>query len=165
MNKAMCAALAALNLGLAADASAQSAAVANSRCAGPSYRQFDFWIGKWNVYTPDGNKVGENVIEPIAGGCALLEHWTAATKGFTGKSLNSFDASDGQWHQTWVDASGSRLDIAGVGGDGKMTLASKTQRITWTANADGSVRQLWESWDAATNAWTTAFDGRYVKMS
>ena len=36
------------------------------------------------------------------------------------------------------------------------------QRITWTPNADGSVRQLWEAADAK-GAWTVAFDGRYTK--
>ncbi len=165
MNKSLCAGIVTMATLILAggNAGAQSAAPDAAPCKGASYRQFDFWIGKWDVYTPDGNKVGANVIEPIAGGCALLETWTTP-RGFSGKSLNIFDASDRQWHQTWVDSSGSRLDIAGIGGDGKMALASKTQRITWTANADGSVRQLWESWDASKNAWTTAFDGKYVRM-
>jgi hypothetical protein len=44
------------------------------------------------------------------------------------------------------------------GKDGKSTK----HRITWTPNADGSVRQLWESTDAA-GQWTTAFDGRYTR--
>ena len=43
-------------------------------CAGPSHRGFDFWIGTWDVFLPDGSKAGENVVEPIAGGCALLEN-------------------------------------------------------------------------------------------
>ncbi len=165
MNKALCAAVAAVAAGAitaSTNLSAQSPPANAAPCQGASYHQFDFWIGKWNVYAPDGRKVGENVIEPIAGGCALLENWTAA-KGFSGKSLNSFDANDQQWHQTWVDSSGSRLEIAGTGGGGKMALASKTQRIAWTTNADGSVRQLWESWDASKNAWVVAFDGRYVR--
>ena len=36
------------------------------------------------------------------------------------------------------------------------------QRITWTPNKDGSVRQLWE----ATNAkgeWVVSFDGKYTR--
>ena len=36
------------------------------------------------------------------------------------------------------------------------------QRITWTPNADGSVRQLWEV-AGANDEWTIVFDGRYTK--
>ena len=115
------------------------------------------------MFAPDGTKVGSSVIEPIANGCALLEHWKPVGPG-SGKSLNSFDRRDGQWHQSWVDASGGRLDLVGTGGDGTMRLAASGQRITWTANADGSVRQLWESWDPKADAWKVAFDGRYVKL-
>ncbi len=148
-------------MGLAAlcVAGAAHAQPAPSRaCAGPSHRGFDFWVGTWDVYLPDGSKAGENVIEAIAGGCALLENWTGA-KGFDGKSLNVFDAKDERWHQFWVDASGTRLELVGSAGPGTMALASTTQRITWTANADGSVRQYWESWDDKTKAWVAMFDG------
>ena len=37
------------------------------------HRQFDFWIGRWDVFQPDGKKAGENLIEPILGGCPLLK--------------------------------------------------------------------------------------------
>jgi hypothetical protein len=36
------------------------------------------------------------------------------------------------------------------------------QRITWTPNADGSVRQLWETADSK-GAWSVVFDGTYTK--
>jgi hypothetical protein len=35
-------------------------------------------------------------------------------------------------------------------------------RITWIPNANGSVRQHWESTDAQ-GQWTTAFDGTYTR--
>jgi hypothetical protein len=35
-------------------------------------------------------------------------------------------------------------------------------RISWTPNADGSVRQHWESTDAK-GQWSTAFDGSYTR--
>jgi hypothetical protein len=37
------------------------------------------------------------------------------------------------------------------------------QRITWAPQADGSVRQLWESSKDGGRTWSTAFDGKYVK--
>jgi hypothetical protein len=35
-------------------------------------------------------------------------------------------------------------------------------RMSWTPNADGSVRQHWES-TGANGEWTTAFDGLYTR--
>ena len=35
-------------------------------------------------------------------------------------------------------------------------------RITWTPNANGTVRQHWESTDAK-GEWSTAFDGLYTR--
>jgi hypothetical protein len=167
MNKAWIAAAALA----AAGAQAQPAAPAN--CAGPEYRQFDFWIGHWDVYGPAGKKVGENIIEPFAGGCGLAEHWTG-TGGVTGRSLNMYDASDRQWHQVWVDSSGSRLLLDGQFSDGKMVLGSDgpnpakpgttlRQQITWSVNPDASVRQLWRTSTDGGKTWTTAFDGKYIK--
>ena len=135
-------------------------------CQSAEYRQFDFWIGTWDVFQPNGQKAGENRIEPISGGCALLENWSGRG-GFTGKSLNIYDSTDKRWHQTWVDSSGSLLMIAGGLVDKRMVLGSQAgdahQRITWTPNDDGSVRQFWESSADAGKTWTVLFDGKYVR--
>jgi hypothetical protein len=37
------------------------------------------------------------------------------------------------------------------------------QRITWTKNADATLRQLWESSTDGGKTWTVAFDGLYRK--
>ncbi|CAN5170593.1 hypothetical protein BH11PSE14_BH11PSE14_24070 [soil metagenome] len=62
-------------------------------CASAEHRQFDFWLGDWQVF-----------------------------------------------------------DKTGV---------VQRERITWTPNADGSVRQFWESSSDDGKRWTTAFDGLY----
>src|ERR1700741_5316479 len=53
----------------------------------PERHRFDFWIGEWDVTTPDGKPAGSSVIESVSGGCALLENWTSRSGG-RGKSLN-----------------------------------------------------------------------------
>ncbi len=142
-------------------------------CQAAEHRQFDFWIGRWDVFQPDGKQAGENLIEPIQGGCALRETWQGRG-GFTGTSLNSFEAADGRWHQTWVDNQGGRLELAGRLQGRAMVLSSVgpnpdkpgttlTQRIAWTPADDGSVRQLWETSEDGGTTWSTAFDGKYVK--
>ncbi len=142
-------------------------------CEAPEHRQFDFWVGRWDVYGPKGRKAGENRIEAIADGCALLEQWTGSG-GFTGKSLNIYDAGDRRWHQTWVDSSGTLLVLTGGLVERSMVMSGVTpspsdpsksvqQRITWTPDADGSVRQLWETSADDGRSWTVVFDGRYVR--
>ena len=58
-------------------ASANTAASAAARCDAAVRRQFDFWVGDWSV-TVGGQPAGDNRIEKILGGCALLENWTGA---------------------------------------------------------------------------------------
>lgn len=140
-------------------------------CGSPEHRQFDFWVGEWSV-TQAGKTAGTNRIERILDGCALLESWTGAS-GYRGNSLNFYDAARQRWHQTWIDTSGLALALDGELAQGSMVLAGTrldpaTQRtvhdrITWTPNPDGTVRQLWEtSTDGKT--WSTAFDGLYSRV-
>ena len=142
-------------------------------CSASEYRQFDFWIGSWDVYEPGDKLAGRNDIESIAGGCALLENW-AGRGGFTGKSLNTWDSERRRWHQTWTDSAGSLLLLeGGLDGD-RMVLGSEAadaagvpgavrQRIAWSRQADGSVRQLWETSTDGGKTWSVVFDGRYVR--
>ena len=131
-------------------------------CQTPEHRQFDFWVGEWNVTTPDGRVAGTNRITSIAGGCALLEEWAGA-KGMTGKSLNIYDASRKVWHQTWVDSSGSLLQIEGSFSGAAMKMGNASNRITWTPLDGGGVRQVWEQSKDGGKTWATVFDGRYSR--
>ena len=139
-------------------------------CDAPEHRQFDFWIGEWEVRTPDGKLAGNNRITRAYGGCVLQERYDTG-RGYSGESLNTYDAARKVWHQTWVDTSGTLLLLeGGLRGD-SMVLEGQTvdasravtrHRITWSPQSDGGVRQHWESTDAK-GQWTTAFDGHYRK--
>ncbi|HET9251794.1 MAG TPA: hypothetical protein VFP58_06720 [Candidatus Eisenbacteria bacterium] len=146
---------------------------AKRSCAAPEFHQFDFWIGTWEVRTPDGKIAGTNRIEPILDGCVLQETWRGA-KGLQGSSLNMYVPATKQWHQTWMDQQGTLLLLDGSFRDGAMVMTGEApsatkpgttarQRITWTPAKDGSLRQLWEtSEDGKT--WTAVFDGRYTRI-
>jgi hypothetical protein len=138
-------------------------------CDAAEHRAFDFWLGSWDVSLPDGRAAGTNRIERTAGGCALIEHWQG-TGGFVGTSLNWYDRDDARWHQVWVDGTGGTLVLAGARDGERMVLTSlpaagerTRQRIAWSPQADGSVRQHWETSDDAGATWRTVFDGRYVR--
>ena len=144
--------------------------LAATACDAPAHRAFDFWLGEWQVRTPDGKLAGVNRIEREYGGCVLHERYTTG-RGYSGESLNIYDTSRKRWHQTWVDTSGTLLLLEGDLRDGRMVLEGQTtgadaqvtrHRITWTPNLDGTVRQFWESTDAK-GEWSTAFDGLYTR--
>ena len=131
---------------------------------------FDFWIGDWEVFGPQGKQAGTNTITSMFGNGMLHEHWHGKG-GVEGRSINAYDEARGVWHQTWMDATGGVLLLDGGLRDGAMVLEGRAangedpsvmerQRITWTH--DGTeVRQLWESSADDGATWTVAFDGRY----
>jgi hypothetical protein len=143
-------------------------------CAAPARRQFDFWLGEWDVHEPDGRLAGRNRIVSILDGCALNESWEG-TSGHRGTSFNIYDAARGVWHQTWVDSRGALLLLDGGLQTDAMVLEGSApsptdptttvrHRISWSqmAGDPDRVRQHWEtSSDGMT--WQTVFDGRYVR--
>lgn len=144
-------------------------------CSSQKHRQFDFWIGDWNV-TSAGQQAGTNSIYPIHKGCALQENWQGAGEGgLSGTSFNIYDQANDKWHQTWIDSSGTLLELDGGLVDGVMVLSGRRpkrdgsglalHRISWTPNEDGSVRQYWEASEDDGHSWSVLFDGLYVKQS
>lgn len=155
---------------LAAPALAQSPPP--SPCSSPEHRQFDFWLGEWEVRGPAGKVAGTNRIARAFGGCVLHEQYDTG-RGYSGSSFNIYDAGRGRWHQTWVDSSGLLLQLDGGLVDGRMVMEGETvgtdgartrHRITWTPNPDGTVRQLWESTNAA-GEWQVTFNGKYTRLA
>jgi hypothetical protein len=144
-------------------------------CSRPEHRQFDFWIGDWDVTRPDGRPAGTNRIRSIHGGCALQEEWSGAS-GSTGTSLNAYDVVSGRWHQTWIGNDGVLLKLNGSMKDGAMELTGVTtgangtqtlQRIRWTplAGTPPRVRQLWERSTDGGRTWRVVFDGMYRRRA
>jgi hypothetical protein len=132
-------------------------------CSDPGYRQFDFWVGDWEVIGPDGQLLGRNRITSVLNGCSLLENWQSVS-GVAGISINTYSPANGKWLQTWVDASGTLLLLAGTITDGSMVMtdAAGANRITWTPLEGGNVRQLWEVTRDGGETWTVTFDGVYT---
>jgi len=130
--------------------------------------QFDFWIGEWTVTTATGKLAGTSRIEPVAGGFGLLENWRGA-KGSTGKSLNAYNPATKQWKQFWVGVGGTLELTGGLDARGRMVLTGESStpkgsvlnRITWTPNNDGTVRQRWEQSADNGTTWETVFNGLY----
>ena len=118
-------------------------------------RQFDFWVGEWDVFDPAGRHVGRSRIDLIPGGRVVLENWTG-DGGVVGTSTNFFDALSGHCHQVWVDALGGVLRFEGQFIDGALRYTGETplpdgarqlERLTFTPVEGGRVHQFWEDLD------------------
>ena len=107
--------------------------------------------------------------------CVLQENWTSANPAYSGTSYNFYDSQEQQWRQIWVDNQATNLKLFGKYNGKAMVMRSELlpapnggtmiNRITWTPNEKGDVRQHWEvSGDNGKN-WQTAFDGMYKKKT
>ena len=145
---------------------------ANPCMTDPKAREFDFWLGEWDVYvTGTKNIAGHNKIELSSGGCALLENWDSNAS--SGKSLNFIDPATGKWRQTWVGsyAHGSQDFTHGEYKDGAMRFVfegtSNGQkfigRFIFFNEKPGQVRQFNETSTDGGKTWVTAYDFTYVR--
>jgi hypothetical protein len=84
-------------------------------------RQFDFWIGSWDIQQrilgADGGWLmfpGKTSVSSALGGAALIEHWHGTVQFFwegmnspsvmEGLSVRAFDEESGEWEIHWMDS-------------------------------------------------------------
>jgi hypothetical protein len=153
----------------ASQTSAPSGPAPNPCTSNADRHRFDFWVGEWQVTTPDGNVVGSSSVQSMAGGCGLLENWTASN-GTTGQSLNAFNPVAKQWQQYWVGQGGAVTEYReSEWHDGSLSLVARRpaapgqplQRLTFTPVNDSTVRQHGELSKDGGSTWTTAYDLYY----
>ncbi|MBA3896989.1 MAG: hypothetical protein H0X36_07610 [Sphingomonadaceae bacterium] len=158
----------------AAASTAAAPPAASRRCDKPEYRQFDFWVGHWDVFDAhDKSRAGESVIEKLYDGCALRENWRDPQ--LSGGSLNAYGAADGKWRQTWIDSAGLWREFVGGMDGANMVLIwhhpsrampgrIAQERMTFTPLPDGSVRQhMDQTADGAT--WVEGYDYIYRRAA
>jgi hypothetical protein len=144
-------------------------------CATPQHRQFDFWVGSWDVYPTGANTlVAHSLIERRYNGCAIRENWMPL-QGQGGGSFSAWrpgaGAGTGNWRQTWVDSSGAWVEFTG-GMDGEaMVLTGPWAgvangrdgivRMRYSREANGAVRQFGQVSTDNGATWANSFDFTY----
>ena len=134
-----------------------------------NYRQFDFWLGEWDVYASN-QKIAESSITNTNGNCGILENWRPIGSN-GGNSISYYDNTDKTWKQNWVAGGNvSHYEQPKTATDGDMLMIAKGNnvwfRMTWYYNKDDdSVRQVQESSSDKGQTWTKAFDGLYKRKS
>lgn len=89
-------------------------------CNSPEVRQFDFWLGDWdidqNILQADGTWLelsAKTHVEKDLEGCALIEHWEGKVQFFWegmkkpepmhGLSVRAYDPESNRWRIHWMD--------------------------------------------------------------
>lgn len=141
----------------------------------PESRQFDFWLGSWDLtWGEDGR--GTNVVSKILDGQVVQEQFTGEpSTPYYGLSLSVYDGQAGCWQQTWVDSQGAYLDFRGgwEADSARMVLSRPAvvdgqpvrQRMVWYNITADSLEWCWErsADDGAT--WQTLWHIRYRRRA
>ena len=139
----------------------------------PEARQFDFWVGDWAVFAPNGQRLGTNRVEKSLRGCALIENWTDGS-GREGKSISTFNAVRKVWRQLWVSDNGTVTDYTEGRLEGtalhflarfrNATGDSVLQRMVLPAVHRDTVRQIIDSSTDRGRTWSPAWVGIYARQ-
>jgi len=146
---------------------------ASHRCtSGPEYRQFDFWIGDWNVVTTQAEQpAGASSIQSILNNCVVLENWTGGAGG-TGKSFNIYNSTTKKWEQIWVDSSGNLMKFEGVLNNGVMDYYGDAvgpngvlmkRHLQFFNQGPDKVRQFSQHSTDGGKTWTIEYDLTYLR--
>jgi hypothetical protein len=133
----------------------------------PEYRQFDYWLGEWDVEVSGapGASTSTSSIQLILDQCVVFENYTAGN--YTGKSFSSWVAADKEWKQHYVDSGGTSSDWSGHLDNGRMVFLSRgaggLQRMTYSKEGPDRVRQFIEASSDDGKTWSPTFDGMYVR--
>jgi len=147
-------------------------------CDTPESHQFDFWVGKWEVHPNGADKIiAHSLIEKKYTGCAVRENWMPLGKEVNGGggSLSLYDPKRKQWRQTWIDSTGTRVDLDGDFANGVMSITGlwanfagpgkdALVRMNYQNQPDGQVRQWAEASSDNGKSWQKTFDFLYRRV-
>jgi hypothetical protein len=146
-------------------------------CAEPEQKQFEFWVGEWDLTWPGNNPGqtdhGTNSVQRILEGCIVQENFSGAeAMHLRGQSVSIFDASARKWKQTWVDNEGAYLDFVGEFKDGQMVLAREAirpdgtkalQRMVFKNITHEEFDWSWEASKDGGKSWTVIWPIHYKR--
>ncbi len=141
----------------------------------PENRQFDFWVGEWNVETTKGAvPAGESRIEKTLADCVILENWQSDGNPYSGKSYNIYNSALKRWEQFWVDNVGGNIFFyGGLNKDGVMDYytdelpqpdGTKLKRhLQFLPLGPDKVRQFSQGSTDGGKTWSVEYDFTYLR--
>lgn len=140
-------------------------------CTDPVYRQLDFKVGEFEVTGIGGKPAGLSKVEPVLGGCLLVEHWRGAITGY-GRAHMFYDKSDQLWRMVYVTDEGATLHLSGkfqgdtliLTGENDMNSMVGLHRMSFSPLPDGGNRQFWELSTDKGATWQVIHEGTYKRV-
>jgi tetratricopeptide (TPR) repeat protein len=142
----------------------------------PENRQFDFWLGEWNVSTTQGAvPSGNSKIELILEDCVVQENWKSLNSPYAGKSYNIYNTSLKRWEQYWVDSVGGNIFFYGGLKDGVMDYwtddlpqpdgTKRKRHLQFFKLGSDTVRQFSQGSNDGGKTWQVEYDFTYIRKS
>jgi hypothetical protein len=147
-------------------------------CSTPEFRQFDFWVGDWDLSWPgkasQPEQHGSNRVVSEFDGCVIHENFSspAVNPPYLGTSVSVFTPQLQKWQQTWVDNQGGYLDFTGEFKDGEMILSREAvgpagkkflQRMVFRNIKQDSFDWSWESSTDGGATWKVQWPIHYQR--
>ena len=156
---------------------AETQAAQTNPCLEPQKKQFDFWVGEWELSWPGGKPGdvghGTNSIKRILEGCVIQENFSGGgSMHLRGTSVSTFDVNINRWKQTWVDNEGGYLDFVGDFNNGQMILQRESvqnakkilQRMVWKNISANELDWSWESSADGGKTWQVNWPIHYKRV-
>ena len=167
----VCAVLAVLH----ALAFAQRGSDSSKPCGEGQRRQFDFWLGSWDVswptspHGPAGS--GRANVQKIFGNCVVQENFSADPLPLRAMTLSSYIPEAGQWNQVWVDNEGHYRDLVGESKNGEIVLSGPAEvngkkimrRVMWKNIKPMEVDVSWEESGDEGRTWQVIWPMHYTR--
>ena len=138
----------------------------------PEAQKFDFWVGEWTVFNPQGTQVGESRIDKILEDAVILENWFGG-QGFQGKSFNHYHIESEKWIQYWVDQASGRIHFEGNFDEEQNAIVyyeldteqagKPMRRLRFFNISVDSVRQFSELSPDSGKTWNVEYDFLYLR--
>lgn len=162
-------AIAVLSIGLTAGTHAQHAPRGVGSGLPPEAREFDFWLGQWDLVLTGGQGLATNDISSfgIAGGIAILEDYRQGT--YLGTSVSYYSPREGRWRQLWLDNNNGLLEFAGGTQGNKFVISGNVGAVqTRLVYSNITNRSMDQSYDLSTDggaSWQQNFGARYTRRA
>lgn len=129
-------------------------------------REFDFWLGSWDLVLGGGAGPATNNITSfgIDGGIALLEDYRQGP--YRGTSVSYYSPREGRWRQLWLDNMNGLLEFAGGVQGNRFVISGRVgtthTRLVYSNITDRSMDQSYDVSPDGVN-WQVSFSARYTR--
>jgi hypothetical protein len=135
-------------------------------------RQFDFWLGEWDLTWGGGGRGTASVYLDLDDKVVVASLDARPSRDYQAIGHAVYDRVDGCWKHTWVDSDGSYLDFAGGFEDGVMDLRRDAladdgfalYRVRWFDIARNTLRWAYERSGDGGATWDVLWEIGYRRV-